>query len=54
MNRSFRGDDFEGYPVDNDFSRFSERCDIILANRKTPELELLGEKLFSRDVFGNG
>jgi len=49
-----QGDDFEGYPVDNDFSRFSERCDIILANRKTPELELLGEKLFSRDVFGNG
>ena len=45
---------FEGYPVENDVTRFSERCDIVLANRRTPELDLLGDKLFSRDVFGNG
>lgn len=47
-----QADRFEDYQVENDFEAFSARCDVILANRKMPELEALGDKLFTRDVFG--
>ena len=39
--------------VIRDEQEFFERCDVILANRMTPELEPLAEKVITRDLFGN-
>ena len=39
--------------VINDFGDFESQADVIVANRKTPEIEKLGNKVFSRDVFGD-
>lgn len=46
------GDTDCGYPVDNDFARFSGNCDLILANRMDAMLLSVEEKVFTRDVFG--
>jgi UDPglucose 6-dehydrogenase len=37
--------------VERDFGVFKRSVDIILANRIVPELEDLGEKVFTRDLF---
>jgi hypothetical protein len=39
--------------VINDFGDFESQANVIVANRKTPEIEKLGNKVFSRDVFGD-
>ena len=39
--------------VINVFGDFESQAEVIVANRKTPELEKLGNKVFSRDVFGD-
>ena len=46
------GENYCGYPVDNDFARFSDKCDLILANRMDQTLGAVEKKVFSRDVFG--
>ena len=46
------GDTYCDYPVINDFDRFNEKCDLILANRLDVTLLPVQEKVFSRDVFG--
>ena len=38
--------------VEQDFVAFKQCVDIILANRMSPELEDVAEKVFSRDLFG--
>ncbi len=38
--------------VETDFHAFMEKSDIILANRMTPELKKIKEKVFTRDLFG--
>lgn len=43
---------FCGYPVDNTFDSFNQKCDLILANRLDETLLPVQEKVFSRDVFG--
>ena len=35
----------------NDFKLFSKKSDLIIANRLTPEIEKLGDKVYSRDIF---
>ena len=37
----------------NDFDDFVSRSDVIVANRATPELSGVGDKLYTRDLFGN-
>ena len=37
----------------NDFDDFVARSDVIVANRATPELSGVGDKLYTRDLFGN-
>ena len=39
--------------VIDDFGDFERQADVVIANRKTAEIEELGNKVFSRDVFGN-
>ncbi len=48
----FDGKEFLNCKVINDFGDFESQADIIVANRKTPEIEKLRNKVFSRDVFG--
>ena len=37
--------------VETDFSAFEKNADIILANRITPELDIVSKKIFTRDLF---
>ena len=49
----FDGKEFLNCKVINDFGDFESQANVIVANRKTPEIEKLGNKVFSRDVFGD-
>lgn len=43
--------EFESIPVENDFARFSQRCDLIIANRYEPALDAIRPKLYTRDLY---
>ena len=42
---------FEEFEVINDFERFSSKAEIILANRMNNQLDLIKDKVFTRDIF---
>lgn len=42
---------FNGFEVENDFDKFCERSDIILANRLENELRDIAGKVYTRDLF---
>lgn len=44
---------FYGSEVVTDLDEFTRRCDVIVANRRTPELAHVAEKVYTRDLFGN-
>lgn len=43
---------FFGSYVECDINSFKERVDVIVANRRTSELEDVSEKVYTRDLFG--
>jgi len=43
---------FFGSRVVKDLAAFKEECDIIIANRMTPDLDDISDKIFTRDLFG--
>ncbi len=43
---------FFGSHVERDLPAFLDGCDLIVANRMSPELEAVREKVFTRDLFG--
>lgn len=43
---------FFGSKVVRDLDRFLASCDVIIANRQTPELANVANKVFTRDLFG--
>jgi UDPglucose 6-dehydrogenase len=45
--------EFFGSRVFADLEAFKAECDVIIANRATPELGDIGDKLFTRDIFGS-
>ncbi|MGJ3704250.1 nucleotide sugar dehydrogenase [Variovorax sp. AFSI2.2] len=45
--------EYLGIPVIRDLGDFKERSDLILANRRVPELADVSDRLYTRDVFGN-
>jgi len=44
--------EFRGAAVVNDFEAFASRCDIILANRADDKIKTLGDKVYTRGIFG--
>ncbi len=45
-------DEFFGSAVVRNLEAFKAQSDLILANRRSPELEDVADKLFTRDLFG--
>lgn len=45
-------DDFYQSPVIRDLAAFKEQASVIVANRTTPEIEDVLQKVFTRDLFG--
>ena len=45
--------EFFGSRVVKDLDAFKAECDVIIANRAAPELGDIGDRLFTRDIFGS-
>ena len=45
---------FLGFSVEKDLEVFKQSADIILANRFSPDLQSVANKVFTRDLFGTG
>ncbi|WP_435988414.1 nucleotide sugar dehydrogenase [Sulfitobacter sp. SH24] len=46
-------EEFFSSKVARDLTGFKEDCDVILANRRTRDLDDVSEKVFTRDLFGS-
>ena len=47
------GLNFSGFRVLNDFDEFLASCDVVIANRMSPDLTDIQHKVYTRDLFGS-
>ena len=47
-----RADSYFGSRVVRDLQELKDSCDLIVANRMSPELTDVAEKVYTRDIFG--
>ena len=45
---------FMDFPVEKDINSFKQKSDLIVANRFSDELEDVKDKVYTRDIFGEG
>jgi len=50
---ALKEDEFFRSPVISDLQEFKRRSDLIVANRRTAELDDVAEKIYTRDLFGS-
>jgi UDPglucose 6-dehydrogenase len=50
---ALRETNFFGSRVVSSLDAFKAECDVIIANRRTADLDDVGEKIFTRDLFGS-
>lgn len=50
---AMKENEFFGSKVVRDIDQFKTECDVILANRMSPSVEDVKEKVFTRDLFGS-
>ena len=48
---TLKDDSFNGVELVNDLGKFKKGCVVILANRLTPELEDVREKVYTCDLY---
>ena len=48
---TYQGEDFFNSKVIKDFTEFKKMCDVIIANRLSPELADIKEKIYTRDLY---
>ena len=49
---SLSSDKIFGVKVENHYSNFIEKCDLIIANRIGRKLKSSGKEIYSRDISG--
>lgn len=49
---TLKSDEFHHSEVVRDQAEFKDRADVIVANRLTPELDDVAEKVYTRDIYG--